>query len=706
MNLEFQSISIRNFLSFGNIPQTIELNNKQYEIIVGLNKDKSDSNSDRNGAGKSSIFEAIHYALFGKSIGNKVNLGNLINNINKKNMVVSLKFKKNDVNYEIIRGRSPSILKFLKNGDDIIIDESQGDSRETQKEIEKVLGMNEDVYNQIVCLSCKVPVFLDQSTTNQKNIIEKILGIDVISKKINSLKELIKNTKNELNNEQFKITTIKTQNDNLLSSINKQYEDMNNDKNAWYEDIKNKISQTEYELSQLSKINIDQEMENFKLLEKYLELEGVNKQNQQLKDSLMVQIQNYDINIKRLIGEFQKIQDIDFEKEKEILEYNELQHKKQLEYQKIENEHNVNKQKLQLLLKEFDNISSDIKKNQDLIDNTNPSVCPTCGSPMNVEKYNLWKNGIQEKIKELSQHLHQVDLQILELNSIISNFSEQTFTFKTSRYESLSQLLKDENNVKQNVLELQDNENKKNNLLKELEKINIVDLGEKPSTYYNSYEEIMNHVLKVKTTKSNLDLYNQQLLSNPFEQQEKSIEMLKGNIIEVDESTLNKLIDDLNHQEFLLKLLNSPNSFIRKTILDKSLEFLNAKIEYYLQKLGSLHSVSFNNDMSISISLMDIEYGYVSSGEMGRISSALTLAFRDAWEALNDCHINLLAIDEVIDRMGLDTSGVENMVNVLQNYGDKNIMLVTHNELLINQASELLKIIKEQGFTTVEEETI
>ena len=216
----------------------------------------------------------------------------------------------------------------------------------------------------------------------------------------------------------------------------------------------------------------------------------------------------------------------------------------------------------------------------------------------------------------------------------------------------------------------------------------------------------MNHVLKVKTAKSNLDLYNQQLLSNPFEQQEKSIEMFIGNIIEVDESTLNKLIDDLNHQEFLLKLLNSPNSFIRKTILDKSLEFLNAKIEYYLQKLGSLHSVSFNNDMSISISLMDIEYGYVSSGEMGRISSALALAFRDAWEALNDCHINLLAIDEVIDRMGLDTSGVENMVNVLQNYGNKNIMLVTHNELLINQASELLKIIKEQGFTTIEEETI
>jgi ABC-type lipoprotein export system ATPase subunit len=98
---------------------------------------------------------------------------------------------------------------------------------------------------------------------------------------------------------------------------------------------------------------------------------------------------------------------------------------------------------------------------------------------------------------------------------------------------------------------------------------------------------------------------------------------------------------------------------------------------------------------------MGVEYGYVSSGEMGRISTALTLAFRDVWETLNNCSINLLAMDEVIDRIGLDTSGVEMMVNNLKSKQDKNVMLVTHNEVLINQAPELLTLIKEDGFTEV-----
>lgn len=112
--------------------------------------------------------------------------------------------------------------------------------------------------------------------------------------------------------------------------------------------------------------------------------------------------------------------------------------------------------------------------------------------------------------------------------------------------------------------------------------------------------------------------------------------------------------------------------------------------------------VKFNNDMTIDITSMGLEYGYVSSGEMGRISSALTLAFRDAWESLNNCHINSFFIDEVIDREGLDTSGVELLVDVLKSIKDKNIMLVTHNELLINQSPNIMKIIKENSFSRIE----
>ena len=88
MKLVFEEVTIRNFLSFGNVAQTIDLQDKKYQIIIGQNKDKSDSEDDRNGVGKSTIFEAIHYALFGKSIGNKIlQCFNLFrNNINTKNL--------------------------------------------------------------------------------------------------------------------------------------------------------------------------------------------------------------------------------------------------------------------------------------------------------------------------------------------------------------------------------------------------------------------------------------------------------------------------------------------------------------------------------------------------------------------------------------------------------------------------------------------
>ena len=59
MNLEFQEITIRNFLSFGNAPQTLNLNDKKYQVVIGYNRDKSDSSSDRNGVGKSTIFNLL-----------------------------------------------------------------------------------------------------------------------------------------------------------------------------------------------------------------------------------------------------------------------------------------------------------------------------------------------------------------------------------------------------------------------------------------------------------------------------------------------------------------------------------------------------------------------------------------------------------------------------------------------------------------------
>lgn len=704
MNLEFQEITIRNFLSFGNAPQTLNLNDKKYQVVIGYNRDKSDSSSDRNGVGKSTIFEAIHYALFGRSIGNKVTLGNLINNINKKNMVVTLKFKKDDVSYEITRGRSPNILTLLRNGENVLSDESQGDSRETQSEIERIIGMNEDIYNQIVCLSCKVPVFLDQTTSNQKAIIEKILGIDIISKKIESLKALIKETKNEFNNEQFKVNTIKSQNEALILSINKQIEDMNIAKEKWLNNINYGIEVTKNSINNLEKIDIEKEMENFKLLENYLTQEGVNHQNQQLKSSLEKKIYDSNNNINTYQSRINFLSTYDFETEKANFAYNESLQPEITKY--WQEEHHIQSLKTfkeQNLDYNFMRVSNEIKKKEDELSNIKEDICPTCGQPMGIDEVNKLKEIKKEEIKKLQEELHKIDMEILETNHAIQSFVPKTFEKKPTNYSSMVELLKDESELsmlkEKLALELSNKESNE----KMWNEIVIVDLGERPQTHYTTLQEIMNHKSMLQSHYTTLQSYEEQLKTNPFEQQEQSIENLKKNILEVDESNLKKLQDDMILQDTLLKLLNSPSSFVRKTILDKSLEFLNNRIMEYLESLGSLHIIKFNNDMTINISYMGVEYGYVSSGEMGRISTALTLAFRDVWETLNNCQINLLAIDEVIDRIGLDTSGVEMMVSELKSKDNKNIMLVTHNEVLINQAPELLTLIKEHNFTNIGE---
>lgn len=705
MNLVFEEVTIKNFLSFGNVAQTINLNDKKYQIIVGQNKDKSDSEDDRNGVGKSTIFEAIHYALFGKSIGNKINLGTLVNNINKKNMYVTVKFTKDDTHYEITRGRLPNVLVFSINGEDYVQDESQGDSRDTQKVIEDTLGISEELFDQIICLSCKVPMYYNQSTANQKLILEKILGIDIISKKVEALKEAIKETKNEFNNEQFKINTIKTQNDNLLTSINKQISDMEAAKANRIMSINTNIKEITENLKAVEQIDIDKEMETFKLLENYLILQGVNQQNQQLKDSIEKTIVNTLADKDGYQNVIKSLESINFDEDAANRAYNKSIQEERNKYLCEENHYRENKTFLeQNLMYNFERLTKEIADKENEIANTKKDVCPTCGNPITTEKYASFMKQKNFELSKLKEQLHKVDMEILETNHLLSQFTPKTFEYKKTIFatdveadEAKNRL----NNAKQSSVGC---DLKVEELKEQLSQIQIVDLGPKPMSNFTSMEQIMNLKAAIASYKTALESYKQQLNENPFKQQEESIEEMKKNIVEVDETHLRELDEKISNQNLLLKLLNSPTSFIRKAILEKSLVYLNQKIKEYLIKLGSMDIVSFNNDMTMTINRLGLNYGYVSTGEEGRISFALMMAFRDVWESLNNCSINLLAFDEIIDRIGLDTSGVACAVKTIKEKNDKNVFIVSHNDTLISQTSDVIKLIKHHGFTNIGEE--
>ena len=151
----------------------------------------------------------------------------------------------------------------------------------------------------------------------------------------------------------------------------------------------------------------------------------------------------------------------------------------------------------------------------------------------------------------------------------------------------------------------------------------------------------------------------------------------------------------------LLKLLNDPKSSLRQAILTKSLAFLNQKVTDYLIKLNSEIYVQFNADMSVSMYKNGLELGSVSSGEEGRISLALQFAFRDAWECLNGIHPNLLLIDEVLDRSGLDEAGVEAAVDCLLELKDRTRYIVSHNKTITEKISNSILVEKEGSFSKI-----
>jgi ABC-type glutathione transport system ATPase component len=197
------------------------------------------------------------------------------------------------------------------------------------------------------------------------------------------------------------------------------------------------------------------------------------------------------------------------------------------------------------------------------------------------------------------------------------------------------------------------------------------------------------------------DLTARQADVDPYEEQ---ITDMQGQALQVvTYDTLNELTRLQDHQEFLLKLLTSKDSFVRKKIIDQNLSYLNARLTHYLDRIGLPHTVKFQNDLTVSIEELgrELDFDNLSRGERNRLILSMSWAFRDVWESLYS-PINLLFIDELIDN-GLDTQGVENALALLKKMSrerHKSIWLVSHRDELAGRVENILKVIKENGFTS------
>ncbi len=580
--IKIKDLTVKNFMSVGNVSQGVDFDQQSLTLVLGENLDQGgDDSGSRNGTGKTTIINALSYALYGQALTN-IKRNNLINKTNSKGMLVTLSFDKNNTEYRIERGRSPNILKFyVNNTEQEAEDESQGDSRKTQEAISELLGMSHDMFKHIVALNTYSEPFLSMRANDQRAIIEQLLGITILSEKAESLKEQVKVTKQAITEETFKIQAIESANQKIQTTI----DSLGKNQRAWVAKRSSDEEKLKSAIEELEKLDIEAELDAHEKLSNWTE---------------------HNNSILALRKELST-----------------------LEPALIRADKSVEKAK------------KDIEELED-------AMCYTCGQELHADK----KAEIAERKSK-------------ELEDALAYQKEIT--------------------------------NKVTDVAVDLDIIG--DINGKPTTFYDAAKEAYEHRSNVENLQN--ALVNKQAEIDPYEVQ---INELKSTALQdLDWSIINDLTEFKEHQEFLQKLLTNKDSFIRKKIIDQNLAYLNNRLTYYLDTLGLPHQVQFQNDLNVEITQLgqDLDFDNLSRGERNRLILGLSFAFRDVWESLYQ-NINLLFIDELIDS-GMDSAGVENSIGVLKKMTrerNKNIFLISHKDELVGRVNNVLKVVKENGFTS------
>ena len=578
--IQIKILTVRNFMSVGNATQAIDFDRQDLTLVLGENLDLGGDGS-RNGTGKTTIINALSYGLYGQALSN-IRKDNLVNKTNGKNMLVSLDFIVGSQQYRIERGRKPNVLRFFVNDQEqTATDNAQGDSRETQEAIEQTLGLSHDMFKHILALNTYTEPFLSLKANDQRTIIEQLLGITMLSERADRIKELNRQTKDAITQEEFRIRAVQDAN----KRIEEQITALKRRQTLWTTKHAEDIQELEKALESLQNIQIEDEIAAHKAHKAW---------DQKRKD------------------------------------FNDLS--AQISRTKLDRDRET--KAISKLSREIETLAS--------------HECYTCGQPFHDSKH--------EQVVAAKQ---------ADLDSARAAGQEHT------------------------------------QLLSELETAHAAlgVLGRPPKMFYDREEDAIQHRGTVSNLQQQID--SKRAEADPYEEQIE--EMAAQALQTVAYDDLNELTRLQEHQDFLLKLLTNKDSFIRKKIIEQNLSYLNARLTYYLDRIGLPHTVVFQNDLTVSIEELgrELDFDNLSRGERNRLILSMSWAFRDVFESLYQ-PINVLFIDEMIDS-GLDTQGVESSLALLKQMSrerHKSIWLVSHRDELAGRVENILRVVKENGYTS------
>ena len=257
--LRFKSLSLRNFLSYGNVPTVIQLDQPGTTLVVGEDLDNTERGTGANGVGKTVILNALAYGMYDKAISS-ISKDNLVNNINKKNMEVAVEFETDGKTYLIRRVRKEKVgaagnyVQLFEDGHDITPD-SVGN---TNRLITKIIGFPYELFVRIVAFSATHVPFLDLPVrspyaANQTDIIEELFDLKTLSEKATVLKETTKETERSLETQMMRVEQLEREHDRhniQIASAEKRVI-------GWEQKNKKDIKALEGKLKRLEEVDVD-----------------------------------------------------------------------------------------------------------------------------------------------------------------------------------------------------------------------------------------------------------------------------------------------------------------------------------------------------------------------------------------------------------------------------------------------------------------
>jgi DNA repair exonuclease SbcCD ATPase subunit len=682
--IQIKKLSVRNFMSVGNATQGIDFDRQDLTLVLGENLDLGGDGS-RNGTGKTTIINALSYALYGNALSN-IRKDNLVNKTNGKGMLVGLEFSAGGQDYRIERGRKPNVLKFYVNNEDkSATDDAQGDSRETQEAIERLLGMSHDMFRHILALNTYTEPFLSLKANDQRTIIEQLLGITLLSERADRIRELNRETKDAISQEEMRIRALQEAN----KRIEEQVESLKRRQVLWQKKYDSDLAYLVAQYDELVVVDIEAELRAHQALATWTERK---KQSDARIKMLAFQTawqQSQRKDIAELQASYDGLSHIDIRAElqahADLAKY--LTNTRLLE----ERDRDVAR-----LGREIDRDAGLVEKLQAEIATLEDHRCYACGQEFHDSQH---ATVLTQKQAMLAEAVASVTAKTREWTQLRAQQIFVAAERPVTHYRTEAEAIRHSSELENIEQKIQGKQAETDPYAEHLADNTAEDPGAAPVTHYDTEAKAVKHSTMVTSLLQQITTKHGE--TDPYAEQ--IVDMQQSAMQQIVYDQLNNLVRVQDHQEFLLKLLTSKDSFIRKKIIDQNLSYLNSRLTHYLDRIGLPHTVTFQNDLTVLIEELgrELDFDNLSRGERNRLILSMSWAFRDVFESLYQ-PINLLFIDELIDS-GLDTAGMESSLAILKQMSrerHKSVWLVSHRDELAGRVENIMRVVKENGFTS------